>query len=62
MLMGRKADFSKVRHAAAALANVPARLSVSSGTDETFMLIVAKLPTKEDGKVVTRSCQAAASK
>lgn len=61
MLMGRKADFSKVRHAAAALANVPARLSVSSRTDEIFMLIVAKLPTKDDGKV-TRSCQAAASK
>lgn len=60
MLMGRKVDFSK---AAAALANVSARLSGgSSTTDETFMLIVAKLPTKEDGEAVRRSCEAAASK
>lgn len=48
MLMGRKADFSKVRHAAAALANVSAS---SSRTDEIFMLIVAKLPPKGDGEV-----------
>lgn len=51
MLMGRKADFSKVRHAAAALANVSAS---SSRTDEIFMLIVAKLPPKGDGEVRRR--------
>lgn len=45
MLMGRNADFSKVRHAAAALANVSAS---SSRRDEIFMLIVAKLPPKGD--------------
>lgn len=30
-------------------------------TDEIFMLIVAKLPTKEDKRLVMRSCQAALS-
>lgn len=64
MLMGRNVHFTKVYHATAAPANVFAGSSFSSSsrTDEIFMLIVAKLPTKENKNAVTRSCQAAPSK
>lgn len=64
MLTGRKTHFTKVCHFPAVLADISAfQLDPVSAAarrrDEIFMLIVAKLSTKEDKRLVTRSCQAA---
>lgn len=77
MLMGRKAHFTKVCRFLAALSDISGTQQAFSRIpfqqqqqqqgrcraegDEIFMLIVAKLPTKDDKRNVMRSCQAVLS-
>lgn len=63
MLTGRKAHFTKVCRFPAApwhLWDAGSCFSGRAETHEVFMLIVAKLPTKDDRRRVMRSCQGAA--
>lgn len=77
MLMGRKVHFTKVCRFPAALGDISGTRQPFSRIlfqqqqqqqgrrgaerDEIFMLIVAKLPTKDDKRHVMRSCQAVLS-